>query len=372
MSGLREDHDLSLLDVVIAIDFGTSRSGYAWASFRRRNILTSDSYPGRRPPYPKTLTEVLYGPDRTLKAWGYPARRELATLRKEERAGDHNYFKNFKMALWDGSVKNPMSLLDDADSGDDDRRPQSDVTLGSSVVVPGPDGPAIKKDDGSTFSVVVVIADYLRELKKFALREINEKRVKERKDSAPREVNAKQIDVAGIAAKDALWVLTVPAIWTDQQKQWMRRAATIAELVGDEQDPRLQLVYEPEAAAIYCFEEAEMPMRTGTRFTVVDAGGGTVDLTSYVVIEGGLEEIGVGTGRPCGGRLVDLRFFDHLDLVLHSGVAETLQRSEPEDYVDLLDNWEGIKCEGLDEEEGMACSPFLGPVIMGVTYSFIQ
>jgi hypothetical protein len=325
MNRRQDELDLTLLEGVIAIDFGTSRSGYAWASFEKRNVSTCDDYPGPRQPYPKTLTEMLYLPNRSLKSWGYIARRGLASLRQARGAKDHYYFRNIK-----------MSLLDCENPGDGVRRARGEDTPGRPRVVQGPDGPEILEDDGSSFPVVRLIADYLKALKDFALKDIHKRHP----------------DAADITEKDVLWVLTVPAIWTDHQKRWMQRAAAIAKLVEDEEDPRLKLVYEPAAAAIYCFEEFGTPMRSKTRFTVVDAGGGTVDLTSYVVTdERTLEEIGIGTGKPYGGRLVDRSFLDHLDRVLRPGVSEALRRQQPEEYVDLIEDWETIKCEGIAEED---------------------
>ncbi len=60
--------------------------------------------------------------------------------------------------------------------------------------------------------------------------------------------------VIGIAVSvlpsDILWVLTVPAIWSNGAKQLMREAAKTAGLYED--DRQLLLALEPEAAAICC------------------------------------------------------------------------------------------------------------------------
>jgi molecular chaperone DnaK (HSP70) len=69
------------------------------------------------------------------------------------------------------------------------------------------------------------------------------------------------------------YVITVPAIWSDDAKNLTRLAATRAGIPGD----KLNLITEPEAAALYCATMCEeLDLRQGDRFLVCDAGGGTV------------------------------------------------------------------------------------------------
>ena len=69
------------------------------------------------------------------------------------------------------------------------------------------------------------------------------------------------------------YVLTVPAIWSDNAKALTREAA---QRVGIPRD-RLQLVTEPEAAALFCAtKNVQMGLQPSDRFMVCDAGGGTV------------------------------------------------------------------------------------------------
>ena len=53
-------------------------------------------------------------------------------------------------------------------------------------------------------------------------------------------------------------------------------------------DPdRLLLAREPTAAALYCVAKGELLLtEAGTRFMVVDCGGGTVDITAYESLGG--------------------------------------------------------------------------------------
>jgi molecular chaperone DnaK (HSP70) len=69
------------------------------------------------------------------------------------------------------------------------------------------------------------------------------------------------------------YVLTVPAIWTDKAKDLTRKAAVAAGIPDD----KLELITEPEAAALYCATICvEVDLKDGDRFLVCDAGGGTV------------------------------------------------------------------------------------------------
>lgn len=74
--------------------------------------------------------------------------------------------------------------------------------------------------------------------------------------------------------------LTVPAIWSDESKAFMREASIKAGII-EHDDPihRLELISEPEAAAAYCeYKYKSWNLSDGNTFMIVDAGGGTVDL----------------------------------------------------------------------------------------------
>jgi len=69
------------------------------------------------------------------------------------------------------------------------------------------------------------------------------------------------------------YVITVPAIWKDSAKALTRQAAEQAGIPKKD----LDLVTEPEAAALYCATLCvEADLQDGDRFIVCDAGGGTV------------------------------------------------------------------------------------------------
>jgi len=72
------------------------------------------------------------------------------------------------------------------------------------------------------------------------------------KDCCLRELNDQLTLSTSIAPGDIHWVITVPAIWRQSAKQFMRHAATQAGLVTLENPKQLTIALEPEAASIYC------------------------------------------------------------------------------------------------------------------------
>lgn len=81
------------------------------------------------------------------------------------------------------------------------------------------------------------------------------------------------------------FVITVPAIWSDSAKKKTEDAAIRA---GMGNEHHLELLSEPESAAIYTFKHldtANSQIKPGDRIVVCDAGGGTVDLISYELMQ---------------------------------------------------------------------------------------
>ncbi|KAI0542677.1 actin-like ATPase domain-containing protein [Xylaria digitata] len=102
------------------------------------------------------------------------------------------------------------------------------------------------------------------------------------------------------------FVLSVPAVWSDLAKDRTLRAAKKAGIHP------VSLIKEPEAAALYTLYVQERALRSGDAFVVCDAGGGTVDLITYEVIsmEPSLElaEVVPGKGGMAGSLNLNKRF----------------------------------------------------------------
>lgn len=109
------------------------------------------------------------------------------------------------------------------------------------------------------------------------------------------------------------WVLTCPAVWSDAAKNTTLQAAERAGM-GSKAD--IQMISEPEAAAVYTLKAIQPNhLNVGDNFIVCDAGGGTVDLIAYKIVSLKplrVEESAVGTGGLCGSAFLNYRFEEHV------------------------------------------------------------
>jgi molecular chaperone DnaK (HSP70) len=109
------------------------------------------------------------------------------------------------------------------------------------------------------------------------------------------------------------WVLTIPAVWTDREKILMKKAAFESGMIStmDEDSERFLFALEPEAAGLYsCItlkkteKISDLMMNEGENFMIIDAGGGTLDLTAHQVLKDGfLKELCIGDGASVGSSI---------------------------------------------------------------------
>lgn len=217
------------VQATVAIDFGTTNSGAAYSLARDRNkdICTLE-FPGS--PNVKVPTSVVLErkPPHNAVGFGPEAIEEFDE-------DEHAIFHRFKMQLYDK-----------------------------------PDARGLKADVGDCWlQTETVIARCLQLLRDRVLRQIKEKHALDLK------------------AKQVRWVLTVPAIWKEAAKATMRRAARQGGLIRNETSNRLVLALEPECAALDCHESLDKSLlKAGTRYLVVDCGGGTLDTAAFEVQRG--------------------------------------------------------------------------------------
>lgn len=109
------------------------------------------------------------------------------------------------------------------------------------------------------------------------------------------------------------FVLTCPAVWSDAAKNTTLQAA---ERAGMGTKASIQMISEPEAAAVYTLKAIQPNhLNVGDNFIVCDGGGGTVDLIAYKIISLKplkVEESAVGTGGLCGSAFLNYRFEEHV------------------------------------------------------------
>lgn len=189
---------------------------------------------------------------------------------------------------------------------------------------------------------VEVIGDYLRLLWHHTLDNITRQQGPEMVEETPFKV----------------W-LTVPAIWDHAAREKMRKAAERAGITKYRScgETVLSLVPEPEAAALATLEDFKKRpiLKREDIFVVCDAGGGTVDLISYKVVETQplvVEEYVEGSGKLCGAVFIDQAFSESLEVRVGKERWKRIGQSSLKKL--LNDDWEhGIKrsFEGSAEKE---------------------
>ncbi|KAL5019199.1 hypothetical protein ScPMuIL_004921 [Solemya velum] len=285
--------------LVAAIDFGTTYSGYAFSfrqQFDRDPTETSGRSWNQSIASLKTPTCILLDSEQQFSAFGSDAEDKYAELASDDKHKDWYYFKHFKMKLHNEMGLRNMDL--------------EDAT-------------------GKTMSASKVFALSIGYLKDDMLK-----------------MSMKQM--ANLKESDIYWVLTTPAIWSDSAKQFMREAAIEAGINKDS----LTIALEPEAASIYCryaklqLKQSEKKQSVGcfapgTRYAVLDAGGGTVDITIHEVNKDGtLKEIHRANGGPWGGTMVDEEFFKFLTKTVGAKIMHRFRNEYMEDYLSLVRSFE--------------------------------
>ncbi|XP_052760567.1 heat shock 70 kDa protein 12A-like [Mya arenaria] len=284
--------------LVAAFDFGTTYSGYAF-SFRDdpNKIQTNQNwYAGggaSRLVSLKTPTSVLLNPKGEFDKFGFEAEDKYATLAEDDEHHGWRLFRRFKMVL------------------------HNNEHLTKDVTVEDFSGKQM-----TAFPLFVMSIKYLRE---HLLKAVTTQKI-------------------GLEETDILYVLTVPAIWDDNAKRFMRDAAIEAGV-----DPnRLKLALEPECASIWC-ETLDMDVKgavaiQGSQYMVVDLGGGTADISVHErKPDGTLKEIYKASGGPWGGIYVDENYMKMLNKLFGEKALTDLRKTEMNDYFDVTREFEHKK-----------------------------
>ncbi|XP_052812533.1 heat shock 70 kDa protein 12B-like [Mya arenaria] len=279
--------------ISVAIDFGTTFSGFAYSTlddFKQNpaKVFTTTWNDGQGMITTKAPTAVLFKPDGTLFEFGYDAQIEYAALVERKAQADWLYFSRFKMLLFHQNVTTRTRL---------------------------------RAENGSSMKALDIFSAVIRYFKDKFLNEMRDK-------------------VTNLSLERIIWVLTVPAIWDDNAKEFMAMAAEQAGIP----EKSLRLVYEPEAAALFCKHTSfssealsgkkESIFTRGSKFMIIDLGDGTVDITSHEVnSDGRLDALAEPSGGPWGGVLVDARWQNLLEELFGADVVNELCN----DFTDKLD-----------------------------------
>ncbi|KAG2500197.1 hypothetical protein HYH03_001777 [Edaphochlamys debaryana] len=374
--------------VTVGIDFGTYASGFAYARNEGGDggvggpaadgrVRLFSSWPDAPAKDAKTLTAILYKGS-SVDSIGWTAWKRWSCMGEGERAGQ-TYLDSFKLLLAPGGGGGVGGA-------------------GSSHVAPTlPPG----------MTATQVVADFLTRLQEFVVSHLSR--------DAP-------LDPADIG-----WCLTVPAMWDEEAKAKMRRAAGRAGMFRPSDPSSFTLTLEPEAAALAAAaretRKHELATRVGDTFAaltssrrawatrvagtiavltradavartplrdvskerstkgratalsdgdvllVLDCGGGTVDVTLHRVKGRGhrmrLEEVAPGKGVLAGGRYVDEAAWGLVRGLVGPGAWDAWRREQPGEWVALANRWELAKREKGPVELQLPAALMAGAIAAG-------
>ena len=282
---------------VIAIDFGTGESGYA--------IVANSSESNKKPIIEvynpcddndqKTPTAILFDNNKNFLDFGSNAIRKYAEI--VDNGNTALLFQNYKISLY--------HMQSEANSM-----------------------------DGRSMPLITVISETLKYISNCALNKLNEQ-------------------LGETLHKEKIrWVLTVPALWNEEHKLFMRKAAVKAGIISEENSFNLLLCLEPEGASIQVREDSEeslkKKMNKNDIIVVLDCGGGTVDITINKLLcepdEKFLSNEVLSSTGGCewGSKYVDINFENFLKEFLGEKLFAVYQKNASM-RIDILDVFELLK-----------------------------
>ncbi|XP_070579297.1 heat shock 70 kDa protein 12A-like [Ptychodera flava] len=301
-----------MYSATVAIDFGTTYSGFAY--------VINDAHPGDQyinirqwkdeygQNHYKTPTCLLLGKSgRSFDSFGFDAQEKY--IRFEDGKDKQYYmFENFKMALH---------------------------TDGAHGIHKDSELTALNDKKLKTLEVL-----------KFALKYMAEQSLAKIRSETGRQISFKNIK----------WVITVPAIWKPSSKQLMREAAKQAGMLprGDDQ---LVIALEPQAASIHCKKckssdfhvpsnrKDELQVQSeGTSYLVLDCGGGTIDMTVHRITSiNTIEELYKASGGPWGGTKVDEKFEDLMKEIFGKDAIRAFKKQYPAAWYTIKRRFQHVK-----------------------------
>lgn len=310
---LEEEHDAyrdlgsELKLVVAAIDIGTAYSGYAFAFVHdhvydvtdpeRIHVNTWEFDGGSRSFY-KTPTCLLLNPDGTMHSFGREAIAKYNTLVDENQHHGWYFFTQFKMTL------------------------HQEEEISGNI--------RLRDESGKEMDALQVFGYSIQYLKDHLLGVVSH--------NSP-----------GLQETDVKWVITVPAIWADSAKKFMRQAAQQAGIRRED----IEIALEPESASLYCrsmkvFRDSStkdkpklMTFQPGSVYMVVDCGGGTVDVTVHELLKDNrLKELHSASGGDWGGSKVNKAFLNFISHLIGPTEFYRFTTEFKSDYLLLLEDFE--------------------------------
>ncbi|CAG2244503.1 unnamed protein product [Mytilus edulis] len=290
--------------IVVAIDFGTTYSGFAYCKLKDYEVYKEACKKRSR----KCRSTYLH--------FGFEAVNFFYNNAETIDFTEWYYFEHFKMMLY--NEKDQLTEKTDLEES---------VMIGN-------------KARRKKMKAMFVFAAVLRHFKELLL-------------------NRRANETSSIDEGDIDWVITVPAIWDLKARTFMRDAAKEAGIPINQ----LKLALEPEVASIHCRrvpvsvqtlndgKKTIAKMTIGSKYIVLDQGGGTTDIAVHEITgENTLKEIHYACGGHWGGITVNEAFYRFLIDVFGENVVDKIKQEKPSAYFKLLHNFEETK-KCFDEEK---------------------
>ena len=199
-----------------------------------------------------------------------------------------------------------------------------------------------------------------------------------------KELKRRNIDCNINTIRDIQWIVTVPAIWDDTSKDkmitWIEKAGLI--------DPNIEnhclLKYEPDCASLSLqfellnkklsknkndynwfnniFNKSNDAHLKGSKYILIDAGGGTVDIACHQFMENySVKELFYPTGGPWGDMNVTQAFENILKEIFGKDTFNNIKNDDENAYFDLIQNFRIAKIGFYDRGDGYKINVKLPP-----------
>ena len=293
-----------MYEVVVGIDFGSSGSGFAYSFYNKNNIIHGTIYGANVDN--KVLTEIILDENNNVVQFGSNCVKYL----KEKGLEAGHYFKEIKMKLYEKKkfIKS--------------------------------------KNTDKELPLKLIIQKVLEAIKKLVIEEIR----KNRPDLKEEKIK---------------WVVTVPAIWTEYEKNVMMESCIDAGLINENTDKSLFFALEPEAASLYCSINKDIDQQyfnKGEYYIVCDLGGGTGDIVAHLVgSNNNLNEIHPACGGKYGSNEIDRLIYEEIILKLFGckdfnsfySKYKKHNKDKSDEGGELFNDWSEIEREIKDFKEGV-------------------
>lgn len=297
-------------EYIAAVDFGTSRTGFAWCISGQiagiPDIYIQKNWPGLPNKYAKTYSELFYDSQHNKWYFGGEAHQIRFTGKNFEGnyvKGEH--FQEYKRNLYDISRS--------YNKNEDSSEKQYDKTMD-------------------------LIVETLKAMKEYIWKDMCK--------NLGGKLSPKSFE------QEVQWVFTVPEDTTDGNKDYIRSAAIKAGLIkeGNEDLERLVFVLETEASIITYFNDGSVEFLADDRdeqiIIVLDAGSEMVNVSikkwlpeNFVLQKLSSIEKVCEVCEPAGAKYMDNCFLNYLSNLFGSRAFNELLNKHRDDFKNIADDW---------------------------------